>query len=160
MHILVLVHPGSLCGSAHMNLGRADARIARDAVAQDLSAWTGGIVVIDGDASDELPDYPIFEAAIRNALDRAQAGGLLSVRLPGEDPEQIAAVRSFVTERSLNPETDRFMVTGAWYDPSNRSGCVNSVITELTSMGFAATVSDSAVELDFYAEQDDGHAEG
>ena len=68
--ILVLVHPGSACGSADMNLGKFEARAARAELAYELDYWHGTLLVIDGELSDELPWYPQLDRAITECLAR------------------------------------------------------------------------------------------
>lgn len=68
--VLVLVHPGSACGSANFNIGKFEARAARDALCSELDNWRGDVLVIDGELSDELEFYPSFDLAIRDCLQR------------------------------------------------------------------------------------------
>ncbi len=40
--VLVVVHPGSACGSANFNIGQFEARSAREELADELTRWDGG----------------------------------------------------------------------------------------------------------------------
>ena len=160
--ILILVHPGSLCGSADMNLGRYEARSVRDGIRSDLESWTGPIIVIDGSLSDELAQYHVLGGAIDTAVRRAQSAGLIGMRVMGDDDsdfDQVAAVRKLFADGVLNPAEHSPKVTGAWYHPEEDDvGCVNSVYETLLDLGFRPDVLDSAARLeDEYddAEEDD-----
>lgn len=146
--ILVLVHPGSACGSADANLGRLEAGAARNGLIWELDHWEGGLLVIDGDFSDELPGRPLLACAIEQCLRRASDCGAFSRRVVGNDPDQVARARECVQELVRGGRTAAglsFIVTGAWYDPSDGSGCVGSVVQELKRLGCSATVSEHAV---------------
>jgi len=80
---LVLVHPGSMCGSARMFLGKSEADGARNAVLGEVAAHTGPIVVIDGFLSDELTSSE--QAIIEEALSSNAEAGHLALRLWGCD---------------------------------------------------------------------------
>lgn len=69
--VLVLVHPGSACGSADFNLGSSEASDARSRLANDLALWHGDIIVMDGFLSDEIATHPALDEAIQDALRRA-----------------------------------------------------------------------------------------
>jgi len=85
--ILVIVHPGSCCGSADMNLGRYEAGALRDYLADTVNAWRGPVLVIDGNLSDELAQtaYESLGRAIKNALRRAKYAKLPAKREWGCD---------------------------------------------------------------------------
>ena len=82
-----MVHPGSACGSADMNLGGAAASAARAALASEIDAWHGEIAVIDGELSDELHREPwtAFGHSVDGALVRAALDGHRSGRTMGDD---------------------------------------------------------------------------
>lgn len=152
--ILVVVHPGSACGSASFNIGNQDARAARDSLANELNAWLGPLVVIDGHLSIELPGYPALSSALENALTRARQAGHMSLRLTGDDPEQNDRIREVI--ESMGAEQKRaafFNITGGWFDKGNGGGCVGGVYDVIVSMGCKASVCDSAL---CYAEEDFG----
>ncbi len=141
----MLVHPGSACGSANYHLGRRAAAECRAEIAALLENWTGGFIVLDGDLSDELPEYPAFNTAISACLRRARRRGAISVRSEAQDPDQVAVIGDLVKRLEVAGQT--FEVTGAWYDPTDESGCVNSVVTELARRGFVVEVASAAVVL-------------
>lgn len=155
VNLLVLVHPGSACGSANFNIGKLDAGAAREALISTLQSWQGGILVIDGELSDELPFYPSLDRAIKNALSSAVEHGQISRRVEGDDPDQMDRIREFVQEMPELQRSAHFEVTGAWYHPEDGGGCVGSVLKELERMGCRATLSDSAVTMDFEVDDED-----
>ncbi|MCZ8254449.1 MAG: hypothetical protein O9327_02055 [Polaromonas sp.] len=153
--ILVLVHPGSACGSANYNIGRADAKCGREALALALDEHAGGVIVIDGALSDELPDYPDFNGAIDQALARARSNGLTSMRVMGCDSENFDQTRAIAAVLEDHPalKDHEFIVTGAWYeaptaDDAEPGGCVGSVLTALATLGARARVDESALEME------------
>jgi hypothetical protein len=131
--LLILVHPGSLCGSADFNLG-GEALAAREAVINELNQWTGNIIVLDGELSDELERYRYIRLgnAIDDAVSRAPA---LGDRLEADDPEHAEIAVSYLADLKLPFDTPIFL-TGAWYDPGNNSGCVNHTRDALFETGY------------------------
>lgn len=152
--VLVLVHPGSACGSADFNIGKFEARASRDALAHELGTWDGALFVIDGALSDELADYPALDNAINLALAKAAAAGRIAKRVMGDDPDQVDRVRELAALMGAAARRATFQVTGAWYDPADQEGCVNSVVNTLREMGCSAAASDDAIRID--AGQQDG----
>lgn len=147
--LLVLVHPGSACGSANENLGRYEARAGRDGLKMDLDLWKGGVLVIDGVLSQDLEYFPVFDAAIKGALARAAVAGFVSERRYGsddQDEDQAVAARAFLDEVPL-PAGTRVTLTGAWYYPDGKHGCVNDVMDVFEARGFSCDVSDNAMTL-------------
>lgn len=146
--ILVVVHPGSACGSADFN-HPGDATMERNFLAKDIAAWPGGIIVIDGALSDELGErrYHALAAAIDTTLNRARAAGLVAIRKNGDDPRQVRVMQRLVRQLGLTPQTTRFDLTGAWVH-ADGDGCVGSVVDMLRSLGFTADIRDSALQLD------------
>lgn len=158
--ILVVVHPGAACGSADFNLGGFDARCARDALRHEFEAWQGGVLVIDGALSDELPGRPMFNDSLLNALERAKRRGLTSERVVGcgeDDNAQVARIREFVERNVAALKDALFVVTGAWYDDED-GHCIGSVRDELLRLGMRVKVSDCAMRIDPDADDnsDDG----
>lgn len=151
--VLVVVHPGSACGSANSNIGKFEARAARDALVYALDHWTGGVIVIDGALSDELPGYPLFATAIEACLQRATASGQFAHRMMADDGDQAPKIIELVREHAQALQSATFAVSGTWYHPEDGSGCVGSVIDALRSLGCRAEVDDSAVHL--CEEEDD-----
>lgn len=152
-HVLVVVHPGSACGSADFNLGKYEARSARDELVSEIKNWTGGVIVIDGDFSDELPDYPALNEAILGVLFRAKLSGQVSDRRQGQDPAQVRVIGEVIDGLELDLLATTFHVTGAWHiaDHPTMTGCVGSVQEELLRMGGKACVSEMAVPWPVYS---------
>lgn len=145
--LLLVVHPGSACGSADMHLDRFEARAARSALCQELNTWHGGVLLIDGDLSSELPSYPLLNDALLGALARARAGGLIAARLKGCDNSsftQVHAIGKFVDDMGAHLHGVKIRLTGAWY-AADGGGCVGSVKRELARRGIDAEVADSVV---------------
>lgn len=139
---LILVHPGSMCGSARMQLGRLEADAARAEVLERVRSHDGPLFVIDGALSDELsaPETALIEAA----LSRSEAAGHPAGRLwgcdSGEAPfpgwsgrrtdggpmvfdGQEAAAEALAPSLPAGP----VLVTGAWAGSNADQGCVNAV---------------------------------
>jgi hypothetical protein len=139
---LILVHPGSMCGSARSQLGRREADAARAEVFERVRTHEGPLFVIDGALSDELSRTE--NALVRGALDRALATGQVAGRIwgcdSGERPYPVwSGLRSdggrLVFDGQEAAATDiapllrdmTVLVTGAWAGSNDGSGCVNSV---------------------------------
>lgn len=145
--VMIVTHPGSCCGSANDLLGRMEANGGRDDITFALNKWQGGVIVVDGDLSDELPSYPGFDRAIKGALSRAAAAGLPSMRVFACDdltPNWPKKVKRAIAALGLRPGT-HFVVTGAWYLRNGEAGCVNAVYDEIAELGFPVEVHDSAI---------------
>jgi hypothetical protein len=91
--IMVVVHPGSACGSADFNIGFMLAQKYRRALCGRLERWLGGLVILDGELSDELSSYPALKDALEETFARASAGGRVAIRSPAEDPDQVEISR-------------------------------------------------------------------
>lgn len=150
--VLIVVHPGSCCGSANLNLGRYDARAARDGLSSELARWNGHIAVIDGDLSDDLSDYPIFNRGITDALARNASAGFKSRRIDGyaaADFDQVAAAAALVADLGLSPQANPIKLTGAWtHGEESDSGCIDDVYSTLAAAGFSVDILDSAFLLE------------
>jgi hypothetical protein len=133
--ILILVHPGSLCGSANCNLGASEARATRDAVATTLQSWDGDVLVLFGDLCDELGSYPQFQKAIDAALARSHATGGRGLAIYAPDPDHPEIALKQLNEWGVVAGAP-LRLTGAWFDPTDASGCINSTREELRSAGF------------------------
>jgi hypothetical protein len=148
---LVLVHPGSACGSADFHHGRRAATAARQAIADLLLSWDGDLVVVDSDLSDEIDGSPPLAAAIDGALAANAERGWRTVRLRACDAGDerdggnwVAEVRDHVLGLSVR----RVVITGAWYHPDDDGGCVNAVYDALDARGLSLDVDDSAISID------------
>lgn len=151
--LLIVVHPGSCCGSADFNCGDEAAEAARNILAEDLDGWTGALAVIDGELSSDLRQrrYRGLGSAMERALERAAGAGVPTIRIQGDHEDefnQVSAALSLSDSLGLASGAWKVEVTGAWYDPTGDEGCVNSVVEALASVGVSATVRSSAVILD------------
>lgn len=142
--ILVLVHPGSLVGSANYNVGRDQARATREDIARELDAWSGDVLVINGALCDELASAPLLQQSIQRCLERNALAGHHCAQVLGEDPDQVERIRQYMVQRGAALLGAQFHLTGAWYGP-NQYGCVGSVEAELRAAGHAVEVSDTAL---------------
>lgn len=173
--VLILVHPGSMMGSARMNLGKFEADAARDAVLEEVISHEGGLIVIDGAFSDELQGNP--EHLISGALAAARGRGELALRLwgcdAGEAPYrgweglgelacglvhdgQCEAATALV-EQGVLDGTRPILVTGAWASDDGTDGCVTSVadrLRDLLGPQAPIAISENALRLSLgYAEE-------
>lgn len=160
MPVLVIVHPGSACGSADENLGRDNATYQRLEMQMAVENWEGAVVVIDGELSDELSGWRSawkdWGDAVDQAVSRAKEQGLLGLRVMGDDSaayNQQDAIRDVVKEHGLTPENATFTLTGAWVE-DNGDGCVHSVREVLEELGFSP-VLESPMELDCSLDSED-----
>ena len=140
---LVVVHPGSTCGSADFNLGGIPAAMAREKLAKTLYDWNGKVLVIDGSLSDELEIYatPALALIVKEdvgLLERTMACAMTTERW-------LEKATQFITERVKN-ET-QIVITGAWQQKDDRQGCVDAVHQKLTEQGYMATISPCALEM-------------
>ena len=145
---LVVVHPGSACGSADFNLGEAAADAARARLSRAIEEWDGPLAVVDGELSDELLAYTDLDRTIRDALTRAGRRGARVKACDAAGETHLAAGR-VVDALQLDPARDAMVVTGCWFDPKDGWGCVNEVARGFREMGFEARVDEtSAVAQD------------
>jgi hypothetical protein len=147
--ILVIVHPGSACGSADFNYNsKSIAGAERDGLIMEFDNWQEGVIVIDGDLSTELSDYPELNRAIINVLERAKQNGHISIRKRGDDQyvsNQEWAIKFLLKKFKLHKGV-RFQVTGAWaLGEDEGGGCVGSVCEAISSLGYTAEVSEMAL---------------
>lgn len=114
---LILVHPGSLCGSYHSSA--YDSKQYHGLLKQ-VANFTGTKITIDGDFLDEIDDYPELAEVYYEIDETFEAG-------PSGD-ELGAAVHHIIAKFSLSKD-DTVLVTGAWADAD--TGCVTTVAAEL-----------------------------
>ena len=151
--IMVVVHPGSACGSADMTLGFDVADTARANLIEEISLWRSGVIVIDGVFSDELvrSKYRNLGQAITGALNQAQATGLIAHREKGDDnepPHVDEAIRKVIRKFRLTPRNADISVTGCWTHPEDeKTGCVNGVRDDFRTYGFTAHIMPGSVSI-------------
>jgi hypothetical protein len=147
--LLIVVHPGSACGSADFNIGQTLAQAAREALTRELEGWKGHILVVDGELSEELPDYRFYNRALESAIDDADDNGFKARRIYAcamNTPNWPARVSKAVSKL---PKSTRIGITGAWFHHMDNDGCVNHVHAVISQLGFARVdVLDSAVSID------------
>lgn len=114
MELLVLVHPGSLCGSFAFN-GGTEAELK--ALLAEVAAWQGTIVTIDNDLTDEIDG----DRDVRRAYDRAEA----NYEADGWADDLAAAAAEIASDYK---QATRVVLTGAWV---GESGCVTCVADNL-----------------------------
>lgn len=160
--LMILVHPGSCCGSADFNNGRQDAEGSRAMIAHDLMSHTGPLLIVDGSGSDELPRYSILNNAIEGALKRNEEAGFFTKRVFACDdmtPNWASVVGRLVQKLKLQPGS-RVWLTGAWYFEDDSAGCVNAVYDQMSALGLRPDILDSVVrdsdgDLDWDDEDED-----
>lgn len=125
--VLIIVHPGSACGSADFNLG-IEAAALRDAMAEEVARWDGDIHIIDGELSDELHHYARLGLAIECAIERALTTDRKVKRTMAcalNDPNWTKKVSADFA--CLWPGTrNNVLLTGAWHH-ADGSGCINAI---------------------------------
>lgn len=150
--ILILVHPGSACGSATFSLGEDEAEKARRTLEADIARWTGHVMVVHGELSDELSDYPALAEAIRACRLRCASHGFLvreimACALSDEDWDGIVQEALLKLKQEI-PGALEASITGAWKSLDD-SGCVNTVCEISNTVGIPATMLEGAVMEDF-----------
>lgn len=156
---VILVHPGSMFGSAEAGLGRQAARDAREGVLAEIEATPdAGLVTIHGFFSDEIG--PVWGARLAAAERARRDAGFPVLRLWGCDnfpapPPGRGAFDAIFTHQTpaaehvatlLGPGDD-VLVTGAWHDPGGETGCVTGVAETIRARatGVTVRVSDEAL---------------
>jgi hypothetical protein len=143
--VLVVVHPGSACGSADFNYGsREIAESCRQRLIEEWDNWAGGAIVLDGALTDELPNYVELSRALQDLLTRAEASNSIALRLEAPDPEQEGILEAALQEIQPSKHLTAFVVTGAWLYPGHL-GCVGGVYRALQSKGYRAILSPAAL---------------
>ena len=161
--VMILVHPGSMYGSASALLGPEAAQRGREDVLYEIETWQGGLIVIDGALSDEISRAD--QDLIEESLDRAAARGAIALRIWGDDgglppypgwsgrgemvpvhPDQMEAAKYLAPHLEGSP---RLEVIGCWASPQfEGGGCVNSVAQELrAAIGSSARVEINPVSM-------------
>lgn len=131
--VLVVVHPGSLGGSASMILGKDFAADARQRIAAEAIHHDGPVFVVLGELADEIERYSELRSILDNADKTFKYG-------PWQDELSEAAARIY---EAAQPITS-FILSGAW-DESDGTGCINCVAEALSKLGADVEVSEHAV---------------
>lgn len=149
--VLIVVHPGSACGSADFHHGRAYAGSERDMLVRALDSWSGPVVVVDSDLSDEIARYPELARAVHDVLERARRTSHSARLLAHDDQEDYDCIDwvSQVRDHVMATGIGQALITGAWYhDDDDDGGCVNAVYDALVDEGMTVDVHDSALSID------------
>lgn len=136
--LLIVVHPGSLCGSLDMHCPDS-AEATRASIAAEITKWPGPVIVVDGDLTDELAfgRYRKLGRAVDSVLYRT-FGAATDLGLE-------RAAQRCVKKFQMKPGTP-ITVTGAWAD--RNSGCVTTVVDALLALGLTAQASPHAPASD------------
>jgi hypothetical protein len=113
---LILVHPGSACGSADFNIGRDLADECRLDLIRCLNLRTDNILILDNSFGDELLEtpYKALNDAINTAIGRSQSLGKTAIRREAEDPDQVKVVEELF--QNLNSDYRRLVSSaGRWW---------------------------------------------
>ena len=146
--VLVIVHPGSACGSADFNYGsQATAENYRQVLMREWREWRGDVIIIDGALNEELAGYPQLKEALDDLLVRSSSAGAFAVRVSGDDPKQDRAITSVLRRWKRPKDTTQFLVTGAWHYAGGE-GCVGSVCHTIRALGYHGTISPAALTGD------------
>ena len=135
--VLILVHPGSLCGSYHTSWSFDPKRFERLLV--EIADWIANpetrVGVVAGELDDGLDRAdPRLRIAVRSA--RAEVFG------DATEEDLGRAARALVRTMRLRPNDD-ILVSGAWADPGD--GCLTRVATELARVLNSGRVRISAL---------------
>lgn len=146
-NILIVVHPGSLCGSMDFNLGFHQAGKLRRLIIDELNNHNGNLIILDEHLSEELNSYEMLNQALLNCLRRSACHGL-SIRAFAQDPDHGDICASILKSHAVNLDAN-IVVTGAWFDINNRFGCVNHAYDILSANKFSnLSISKFAVQMD------------
>lgn len=156
--LLIMVHPGSACGSLNSAFGKSAGGAYRAGLVIDLNNSKGGVLIVDGEFSDEIPYYSDFNSAIASALQRAQTSGFPSARILADDDDPNWVRKTLKAVRDMGVvATDRITVSGIWVGTREgfgvTSGCVTAVFRSLKRAGYTnIEVSEWAIpDVDEYA---------
>ena len=157
--LCVVVHPGSLCGSADFDLGREGGDSLRKAVLEDLASLSGHILVIHGELSDEIAAYPEVLEGLQALRSRNKGSGhsytlIKACSLGAEDWEQdVADALEKLLKRigHLPP----CLITGAWFY-GDGNGCVEAVAEIAARAGLVPKILPGAMSQ-FVPGQTSGH---
>lgn len=143
--IMVVVHPGSACGSADMNIGEG-AGWLREALARDIMSWPHDMMIVDGELSDEIPHYAVLALAFENAADNRNRRMLRHRACDADGAGWTDSVRdAFASQWPGGPH--RILVTGAWLHPDG-GGCVGAVVDKLHEHEHKVEIAASTLRLE------------
>src|SRR6266571_5963519 len=130
--LMVIVHPGSLCGSYHTSHA-FDPRKLRQLV-DEIYGWNGHFAIIYGDFPDELDDYP----EVGKAIDFAAWPNTTGEYTAGANSGELRRVARQIVREMKAASSPMVLITGAW---GEEDGCARFVADELVRLGAKATLS-------------------
>lgn len=101
-------------------------------------------------ANDEIENYSALAKSIMDAAGQATKTGFKAVERFGcdcEEPGIEEGLQEILKGLAAAPDTDRFALTGAWFDPARETGCASAVEKLLLEQGFECLVLESAAIL-------------
>lgn len=141
--IMVLVHPGSACGSADFNIG-ISAGAMREALAAEIQAWEHDILIVRNSLCDELKHYAVLGIVLDNAAEKPGRRVVEEHACDQTGPHWPEIVKTrFQAEWPAGPH--EVLLTGAWYDEMSENGCINAVAEMLSN--HLVTVSHNALRV-------------
>lgn len=151
--VLLMVHPGSACGSANFNIGQIQADQGRAGLIEDIDHAVQNnmhIIVLSGDFDDEIPYFPDLNKAYGEAI-KPVAGRVRKAVYAG-DPDQIDVTQEIVKGLGGKAKDIHFLVSGCCLldaDKEVKEGCVGSVYETLKSCSLQnILISSNSIEFD------------
>lgn len=135
--VLVVVHPGSACGSADFSMGLEAAALARYDLGRTIHQWNGDSIIISNEFHAETDTYAQIGLALQGLRDPILIDACASRE--GWDEEAFQTIRSM--------PADRFIITGAWHHPDQRSGCVDAIAAKMEEAGMDWEIATCALRL-------------
>lgn len=137
VRLVVLVHPGSLCGSYHTSERFQEEDLGKlvSEVEDELDRDGTLLAVVTGDFEEEIPHYPEIERLTARATFTIEA-----------DPDASSLRRAARAILKDAGGVDSVLVTGAWAD--RRDGCVTAVAEALLAVVPDVRVSTWAAAID------------
>ncbi len=146
-NILLIISPGSACGSTYHKLGYTKSGQAHEKIAKTIRNWKDDIIIIDCHVSEELSHYPLLELAIQKQQERSEHKEILFDRYEchkvkeGQWVKDIA--KHIIGKRIYN---QNIYVTGAWHKTEEHA--VSSLIETLRTNDVNVTLKDCAINLE------------
>jgi len=136
--LMIIVHPGSLCGSYHTSWDFSANQLA--SLLNEIHAWRGQFAVFHGELSDEIPHY----VNVKKTIEHAYASGAKDYNVSNDERDLNAGAKEVFQAFQLKG-TPTF-VTGTWAD--EKDGCVTTVAKQLRQLG-------ADVKVSFYSPKSD-----
>lgn len=130
--LMVIVHPGSLCGSYHASPVFDEKNLT--ALLQEIQNWSGEFAVVHGELSDELEAFK----DVGQAIAKVAQSGVARDYEAGATGSELRAVARKIAKDAQAAARSQVMVTGAW---GEADGCARTVFNELVRLGVKAELS-------------------